>query len=335
MILYIILIIIVIYIFYNIRQDASPKQNFCSARYNKSEKFEQSSKPLLEYNTLSFKNPIKNSIYNVDLLADPGYSKEKNDLVIDDNDEVYYREHLNDFMMEASKYNGLNSNRENVSVIPNDATIDNYAKFDKNEQGYFGSKNQNVHNSVIQKNVKEKYNNIEKKNNSTRIIYKNDILQYVNGNNIEKLDDILTQIEKRNSPISKLDDTEVNILNNTWANSNENVRKQIVNELLDLTDGKQYIVCPSGVSSRIINANVVDDPTNGPITESNLHEEMMNTASNIRSKLEEIDDFKLLDEETQSTILKKKLIAKFYDDYNGIISMEIIQNELDSWIDYI
>lgn len=323
-------IIIGIYIFYRTEREEFGVSNPIS--HHLSNKIIEASG---EVNTLKFNLKGKKSIYDVDLLVDPNYSIQKDDLVIDENDDKYYREHIGDFMMESSKYNGFNSNRENVEVVPIDGMFDNHAAFDKNEQGYFGSKMQNVHASDIQKNVKEKYNKIEKVNVSKHIIYKNEIVKYVKGNNVEKLRDILSQIEERNSPISKLNDTEVNILNNTWASATENVKTQLVNELLDMTDGKSYIVCPSGVSSRIINSNIVNDPDHGPSTEGDLHEEMMNTASNVRKKLEESREFTLLDEDIQTGILKNKLIDKFYDDYNGVIPMEKVQKELDLWIDYV
>lgn len=156
-----------------------------------------------------------------------------------------------------------------------------------------------------------------------------------NGKNWRKIQNVVGQIKDRNSSIKNLNDTEFGVLKNAWGSANDNVKEQILNELEDMTDGKSYIVCPTGVSSRIINANIVEDPGSSPIKEEDLRKEMLNSASKIRADLERSPKFQQLSEEYQIEIFKQKLFDKCNKDYNGIISPERIHKELNVWIDDI
>ena len=113
-----------------------------------------------------------------------------------------------------------------------------------------------------------------------------------------------------------------------------NFFEQILNELLD-ANSPGYLVCPTGVVSRIINANVVNDLDSSPRTEENLREEMLNTASKIRSLLENDTEYIDSSESKQTEIFKETLIEKYNNDYKDIISEDRIQKELDTWIDHV
>jgi hypothetical protein len=126
------------------------------------------------------------------------------------------------------------------------------------------------------------------------------------------------------------------VLNNSWNNASENVKEQILNELLDSRNEicPDIIVCPTGIVSRIINADIVDNPEMSVKTSENLRSEMLNTASKVRNDLE-LTDFKNKSDVEQTSILKNTLIEKYHNDYKDIIPIETIQKELDSWIAHI
>lgn len=201
---------------------------------------------------------------------------------------------------------------------------------------------QNVHSSLVQDTIKNKYSKI--KTTSTelidkskiKIINKHEIINYAKKykKNHNEINAILQKIENRNSNISNIDSSEIKVLNDTWNSANENIKVQILNELLD-AHSSGYLVCPTGVVSRIINSDIVENPTSTPRTEENLRKEMLHTASKIRNDLENDPVYIKLSDEKQIKMLKDTLIDKYTKDYKNIISEERIQKELDSWLDYI
>jgi len=146
---------------------------------------------------------------------------------------------------------------------------------------------------------------------------------------------VLNEIVKRNSNIINLNNaTEADVLNLVW--NEEQLRDQIVNELFDCLNLEyKTIVCPTGVVSRLLNADIVLNPQNSPRTIELLRTEMLNIAANIRKKCENDETYKKLEETKQNEILKKEIKTKLNETYKDIISSDIIQKELDSWIDYI
>lgn len=280
------------------------------------------------------------SLVKIDLLEKPNYSMER-EIVVDPSDDAFYRKHFTEFAENGFEDYGLNTKSEGIFAWDN--TMDNFAKFDKNDKGYLGTNAQNVHSSLIQDTIKTKYNKQKQKVNSKGNSKDNirdieyEIINFTKylRKDYNKVKNVIDQIKERNSFIQNLNETETNILNNSWVSANKNVKEQIINELLDLTDGKNFIVCPTGVASRIINSNIVDDPESTPLKESDLRQEMLSSASLIRNELEKLQTFQNLSDIEQTKVLKYKLIQKYNKDYDGIISPERIQKELESWIDSI
>jgi hypothetical protein len=341
----ILLVVLVLFVIYKLyKYLTTPTQLPAQKTNNEQIRLEQPTKH--EDFTLTMRTPTRKSgkgnmnLWDVDLLAKSEYSLER-ELVVDPNDEAFYRSHFKDFQENGFDDYGLNANTSAV-VTAVDISEPGFATFDKNDLGYLGTDSQNVHSSLIQDTIKSKYTQMKKsepsKQESTNELYcKDEIIEYAkyHRKNHVKIKDILEQIEKRNSFVTKLNDTEISVLQTSWDAAKDNVKVQILNELEDLTDNKSYIVCPSGVTSRIINANVVDNPESGPQREADLHEEMLNTASNIRTQLENNPAFQGLSEDQQTETFKATLIKKFEDDYKGVVPKEQIQKELDSWIDYV
>lgn len=154
----------------------------------------------------------------------------------------------------------------------------------------------------------------------------------------EKVETALLEIQKRNASIYNLDgETEGSLVARVWAGGNENVKRQLLNELVD--SNKDYegggIYCPTGVVTRVLQATQIEHPEAMPRTRENLREEMMNTAARVRNELEQTDDFKALGDTAQSEALKSRLMETYHKEYDGIVDKDIIETETKEWIDAV
>lgn len=197
---------------------------------------------------------------------------------------------------------------------------------------------QNVHDTNIQKQLKDTYNvvkDISKEPN--RIFSELSVLQLAEtlGKNVEKLKRIMTRIKSRNSSVINYNDhNEWNILQNTWKAGNDNVREQIINNLLDCEENGS-VVCPTGTTSRIVESVFIDSPENMPKTKEMYSEEMFSKASAIRKELEACEEYTKLTQDNQTQALKEKILEAYHTDYNGILTPEQIQEYTQEWINYI
>lgn len=184
---------------------------------------------------------------------------------------------------------------------------------------------QNVHDSFVQKDSLKLYKeNPENNNNDESIrgfLYQSD---YPNKSQISN---ILDKIENRNSILTNFDNnTEIEILNNTWGKSISNNQKiSFFDALLDsLSENGQDIVCPTGVCTRLISNLQIENPEKMPKSKNLYTQEILQKTSFIRNKYPDIsiDDFK--------TILIKELLI----DYPNLTSLDI-QNIIKPWINDI
>ena len=206
----------------------------------------------------------------------------------------------------------------------------------------FNNDAQNVHDSTVQDTIRVKFGKINNNNNNNKEFKINEIIEYAKKKKIingkfreERLLFILEAITKRNSPISNLGDaTELDVLKMVWGE--ERLRDQIINELFDCYNGEyNYIVCPTGVVTRLLNADVVLNPESTPRTIEVLRVEMLNLAAQIRNDCEKMDDYLKKTGEEQDVYLKERIKERINESYKGILSSETIQKELDTWLDVI
>jgi len=283
----------------------------------------------------------------------------KKEILLEPMDLNYYNR-LNQARLELknSRKKNYRMNKETINneiaELPDNTILQNVElRLPENiNLNNFNNDNQNVHDTTIQDTIKKKYQILKKKNNNNlnnlnKLFNLNkkhnlkieDILNYAKKNNNlkneERLKFILEQIYERNSSIINLDySTEVEILNMIWSNSD--IRDQIINELFECYDPiYKNIVCPTGVVSRLLNADIILNPESSPRTIEMLREEMLNIASKIRSDCENDEEYKKLNEDDQSKNLKEKIINKIHETYINIISEDKIQKELDTWIEHI
>jgi hypothetical protein len=196
----------------------------------------------------------------------------------------------------------------------------------------FFADNQNVHNNTIQKSIKQQYNSLQ---SETNINVADEIDKWTNSD--EKISDIINQIKVRNSPITNLNmDTEMNILSKVWANAkDDNERNAIIDELRDSVNEQGDIYCPTGVSVRLVNSTWINKPEDMPKTKSMIHEEMMNSASSIRTLLEANDDYTKKNDEEKDTVFKETILERYNQDYTGILTENEIAEMTSEWIDLV
>lgn len=204
---------------------------------------------------------------------------------------------------------------------------------------------QNVHDTTIQKITKNKYTDLKTNPhpNGQGAFVKYSLDSYINNSDLsnKKKQTLLKTIEKiknRNSNLTNFDgDTEFNILINTWNNSNNTVKDQILNELLDCT-GTHFgdnLYCPTGVATRIVNASFIENPESMPKTKEMINEEMMNSASAIRTQLEQTPEYQQLSDTEANNKLKNTILEKYNSDYKDIFTKDQITDMTKDWIDLL
>lgn len=181
---------------------------------------------------------------------------------------------------------------------------------------------QNVHDTFVQKVAKNAYD-------TDSALCNDDIIpqiQRLAGNmtelNQEKIKKVLDVIQKRNTFLINMDDTELNILNRVWNNGDDNVKTQVINELIDCVENNE-VVCPSGTATRIINAGLVHTPEKMSKTKELFLSEMLNKAS----MLKEIHQ--------DDTNFKETLMNEYRKDYESVLTEKEIEEVVAPWIDKI
>lgn len=195
---------------------------------------------------------------------------------------------------------------------------------------------QNVHDTALQNSLERVYS-VYKNNETTPGFI--DIHSHArrlgkSESDIAKINRVVDKMKKRNSTVSKFSDTEINILQTIWDTNDQGIRDQVINALLDCEENGS-VVCPTGTTSRIIEAVYIHNPENTPKTARCFKEEMLNKASAVRKNLEANPDFGKESDSDQSLILRKKLLDTFYNDYDGILSRQEILDQTAEWIDYV
>lgn len=263
---------------------------------------------------------------------------QKKTQVIDTSDIVHYKAKQARKAAKVAKSRAIIKLRKNATLqrsytIRED--LNNYAlEHDPEPVLDFTADAQNVHDSVVQNTIRNKYAAINTNANKSNTILNYDEILCVSGTKAAQVRVVLQQIQSRNAQITNLQTSEVCVLNNAWSAASATVKQQIINELLDTRDG-DTLVCPTGVVSRIINANVVEQPESSPRTTAALRTEMLTTAAAVRDALETDIIYMANTTEQQNIILKAALEKKYNKDYTGIISQDKIQDELNTWLAHI
>lgn len=199
---------------------------------------------------------------------------------------------------------------------------------------------QTVHDTAVQETVKiymkETASPSPTSNDLQRI--QAEILAYTSQHKPQAVSDVsfvLKKILKRDSSLYNIKSNETDVLARVWSSPSDNVKRQVINELVDCKKSENEIYCPTGVVTRLVNAGLIETPEAMPRTKETLRAEMLLKASDTRERLEANPDFKALPEEAQSARLKQELIQRYETDYAGVVSADVLKQEYTAWIDTV
>lgn len=248
----------------------------------------------------------------------------------------YMTEYLNNTKKKKQQINNeqylyLNVNRNNN--VLND--IRNYQITEENIETllpeYLTDDKQNIHDSLVQKQSKNGYSEIQKKGIIDIETLKKQIKKYIEDNKVfcdtkkQKILNTVERIYKRNSNVSNYSDTEYSILCNTWNNDSILVKLQLIKQLDECIDEFGSLYCPTGISTRIVESLYIENPENYPKPKEIINQEILNKASILRKQHPNlsVNEFKLI------------LIDSLYSDYDTVLSKEDISKNISEWIEYI
>jgi hypothetical protein len=192
---------------------------------------------------------------------------------------------------------------------------------------------QSVHDTVIQAATRNRYkqNNQDKQENQENQDNQDNqdvILDKIINHNPDKkhkVKNVVDQIKARNATVTNFkNETEVNILVNVYLNGNDNVKDQVINELLDSSKTLGLIDCPTGVTTRIVNATYIDTPEEMPKSKPIIQQEMLQVASHFQENYKGDEDH-----------FKDALREKYYTDYAKVMTKAEIDDTIKEWIDFV
>ena len=261
---------------------------------------------------------------------------------------------------EELKMQDINDMIELTEQIRRDRNPNHNIVINVNDQNYFNdvqrALSDNVHDRNIQEITVANYNKLQKnkvKKNKTdeedkeidNIINDtpNTFEEYLkNRPNSEHTNNLYKQIKNRNMTIMNLENkTELEIINDVWDDINkiddgedkEKKKELLVNAIEECTEDGIHIVCSSGVSSRIINFNILESNL---ISNDILRTELLNTASKLTTDLLEDEKYNNATDDEQKKIFKDKFEEKVKEDYkDSNIDEKIIKKEINLWIESI
>jgi hypothetical protein len=262
-----------------------------------------------------------------------------------DNTDVEYYINKRDTVMDSFKRQLLERNLVSIETqdtiqeyIINEIigeTQDTIPRIRHEDFANQGFDNQTVHDTSLQKGLKSKLNTVRGNGGHVNNV---EILQFgkslLEPSKYIKLERVLDTIYSRNSRVTNFNNTETGVLSETWRGSNDTIRKQIINNLVDCYENG-HVVCPTGTTSRIVESLYINEPELIPRTNNTYKEEMLNKASIVRRELESTLEFNELPDDAQSKVLAEKLLDTYKNDYKDILSLAQIKEITSDWIDYV
>ena len=260
-----------------------------------------------------------------------------------------------------------------INNLINNTIVPKKPKKIKNKTHHVRIRNdkQNVHDHVVSNTVLKSIKKLKKKTSITKDLSSclRQLRQAIlNSDHKKQVDAIntLDKIERYNVHLSNYNMSEVDAIHLVWNrihNTCNDDRRQdlinnLINELVECNEKNQFTgekkqVCSTGRFTRIIDSLNQCDSENIVNIKPKfaLNKEMMNKAALTRQKLINSQDDAIknaLNNPTPSkedeirvdnfyAILKKNIIDNFITDYvkTGLMSQQILRNEVDKWIDLI
>ena len=224
------------------------------------------------------------------------------DIQLEKSDIQYYNDLREEFDRRKSLYETL---RKNPEIIHDDNDDD----FDIPDDLQYHLDNQNVHDTMIQDNIKNKMKTVQ----SSNFVSLKDI------SNDPEIMSILSEISNRNAYLSNVDSTEKDLIIKVWSNGDENVRAELINQIRDCRDSYGSLVCPTGVSSRVVSALYINKPSNSPKTKEILNQEVLNRFSKLYKKTQD----------------KDAITEQIISEYSGVYSPDKIRDLISDWVEFI
>ena len=201
---------------------------------------------------------------------------------------------------------------------------------------------QSVHDTNVQGTLRVVYDGVkEVSREPNRVFSESSVLRLAEeiGVDTSKVHRVLTTMKNRRSTVMNyVGDQEYDVLKSTWKAGNDNVREQIVRNLVDCVEESPLgtnVVCPTGVASRIVESALIDTPELMPKTRETLVQEMLSKANAVRTNLEKDKEYNDLSDNEQTRVLKEFLMQTYVQDYQGILDIEQINEYVKDWIDEI
>ena len=219
----------------------------------------------------------------------------------------------------------------------NPAPIFNILDFDLTEGEVFIPEidKQNVHDSTVQKFVRNGFHDTpdaETAKNESSFV--GDIKRWYDDVDINI---VLNKIVSRNSIISNLNGkSELQVLATVWKHTesdDEGMRDYLGVQIRDCIEDDN-VVCPTGVVTRLVSSMYINNPELLPKTKQMIDQEMMQTASTLRTELETSEEYTSLEEDQKREMFKDQLIEILNENYRNVLTKKEIRDHI-SWIDYI
>src|SRR4029079_6918386 len=197
---------------------------------------------------------------------------------LDMNDIKYYQDIEKEFNLRKKLYHQATT--PEITLVTDDIPILPIPDYILNQ---LTTNAQNVHDTFVQKNIKDLYNAHRIHTDTASAIQEM-------HNQCPEVAGIIDQIQKRNSSISNLDANEIDILANVWTHAltNQNIRDNLLLQLkdgVDQTSGE--IVCPTGTTSRIVSALAIEHPEEMPRDRSIMNTEVLAKFSKLYSETDD------------------------------------------------
>jgi hypothetical protein len=218
---------------------------------------------------------------------------------------------------------------DNTNDIPDDnAPINQHILTHINNQITYDS--QNVHDSFVQKDSSKLY--LSSNTPSNKDFVNESVSSFIDRTvsigkeeKLSKTNTILQEIKSRNATLTNFDNnTETEILNNTWEKSiSDNQKNSFIDALFDSVENN-ILLCPTGLCTRIISNLHIENPENMPKSKYLYNQEILHKASIMRNDSPDasIEDF------------KQSLITQSLTDYPHL-THENISDIINPWINEI
>lgn len=269
------------------------------------------------------------------------------EFLVDQSDILYYarKKNIDEAFQKECETRGLSLNEYIIDEIlginlQRDFEHHEHRELRDREQPLMYQDTQNVHDTTIQHQLKKTYQTIPKNSktlfNEQEIIHQTELL----GKDVETIKTVLETIKERNNKVVNFGDNEMTVLANTWKAGDDNIKEQIINNLIDCAKDHPLntsVVCPTGVTSRIVESMYINDPETTPRTKDMYKEEMLNKASLVRNQLEQTTEYDKLTDDQQSLSLQKHIMDTLKQDYidTHILNSHQLSEFTKDWIEHV